>query len=294
MTPYLQQKIIGHAPKLPINEELFEELAVARTALTAAFELEESYDLLLGNYVEVERELLTASASNAIRNLNDYQDFFELRSTINRRVVNLLTATRLYLDQAPQRLADCAADPAKARSEFKLRTREHYDKFFSYRFLEALRNHVQHCGLAVHSVTQGVKCVSEGLEVSVQPYAEQRYLAVDGGFKSKILDEMPAKVLLTLAMREYLQCIGDLHMLVRSHIADHVLKARQLVGAQISRYATENNGETTGLSAFKLNPQGQVESIAMFLDWDDIREKLALRNSGLTALSRHFVTGRAS
>lgn len=293
MTPYLRQNIIGHAPKLPISEKLFQELAVARTVLTAAFALEESYDLLLRNYVEVEGELLTAAASNAIRDLNEYQDFFELRSTINRRVVNLLTATRLYLDQAPQRLADCAADPAKARSEFKLRTNEHYDTTFSYRFLETLRNHVQHCGLAVHSVTHGIKRVSEGLEISVQPYAEQRYLVADGVIKKKILDEMPEKVLLTLAMREYLQCIGDLHMLVRSHIADHVSKARQLVGAQISRYVSENDGETTGLSAFRLDAHGQLESIALFLDWDDVREKLATRNSGLVGLGQRFVTGRA-
>ena len=297
MSPYIRQAVIGQAPEMPISEQQFDELADARTVLSAAFGLEESYDLLIGNYVEVEKELLAAGASSAVRDLTEYQDFFELRSTINRRFVNLLTATRLYLDQAPQRLADCAVDPTKARSDFRLRTNEHYDGFFGYRFLEALRNHVQHCGLAVHRLRHEQKWLGEGanraLEISVHPFAERRYLAADGGFKAKILEEMPEEVVLSLAMREYLQCIGNLHMLVRSHIADRVSTARELIGNQIARYACESNGATIGLTAFRIDANGMKESMPLLLDWDDVRVKLVARNSGLVALSRHVVTGRA-
>ena len=298
MTPYIRQNILGNAPELPINEEQFEELAEARIVLTAAFGLEESYDLLIGNYVEVEKELLVAAASEAVRDRNEYQDFFELRSTINRRIVNLLTTTRLYLDQAPQRLKNCATDPEKARTEFKLRTNEHYDGFFSYRFLEALRNHVQHCGLAVHRLSHKSKWIGEGveraMEISIKPYAEKIFLAADGGFKSGILEEMPEEVVLTLAAREYLQCIGNLHTLVRSHVADRVSKSRKLISAQITRYANENDGATIGLTAYRINSLGKQETLPLFLNWDDVREKLVLRNSGLVGLGRHFVTGRAN
>jgi hypothetical protein len=297
VTPYIQKNTTGNALKLPITEAQFNELVEARVVLAAAFALEESYDLLIGNYVEVEEELLSAAARNAVRDINEYQDFFELRSTINRRVVNLLTATRLYLDQAPQRLADCAANPDMARREFKQRTSEHYDKFFSYRFSEALRNHVQHCGLAVHRMRHVSKWIGEGseraMEISVQPFAERRYLVSDGRFKKKILDEMPEEVVLTLAMREYLQCIGNLHILVRGHVADNVSRSRQLMDAHISRYATENAGATIGLTAFGFDSDGKVESLPLFLSWDDVREKLVSRNSGLVALGQHLVTGNA-
>lgn len=295
MTSYIRQKILSNAPALPITETQFNELSEARSVLAAAFGLEESYDLLIGNYVEVEKDLLAAAASNAVRDLNEYQDFFELRSTINRRVVNLLTTARFYLDQAPQRLADCAVDPHKARNEFKLRTQEHFDGLFSYRFLEALRNHVQHCGLAVHRLSLNRKWIGEGLErvmeISVQPYTEQRYLTADGGFKKSVLKEMPSEVVLTLVIREYLQCIGNLHTLVRSHIAERVSRSRQLINDQISRYAKENNGVTIGLNAFMSAPDGIQVSMPLMLDWDDVREKLVLKNSGLVSLSRHVVTG---
>lgn len=297
MTSYIRQSILGNAPELPISEAQFDAAQKARVVLAAAFALEESYDLLIGNYVEVEQDLLSATASNAVRDLSEYQDFFELRSTINRRVVNLLTATRLYLDQAPQRLSDCAIYPEKARADFKQRTREHYDSCFGYRFLEALRNHVQHCGLAVHSMSQSSKWIGEGemrvLELSIQPFTEKRYLAADGQFKRAILDEMQPKVVLTQHIREYLQRIGDLHKLVREHISGHVDDARQTIQAHISEYANQNNGSTIGLTAFRTGAQGRRETVPLLLDWDDVRVKLVARNSSMVALGRHVVTGRA-
>ncbi len=296
MTPYIQQNIIGNAPQLPISEQEFEALAEARTVLNAVFELEESYDLLIGNYIEVEKELLTAAASNAVQQLTEYSDFFELRSTVNRRVVNLLTATRLYLDQTPQRLANCAVDPARARKEFEQRTNQNYDKSFNYRFLEALRNHVQHCGLAVHSIKSTNEWIrdsgKEEMEISVQPFSEKLYCSADGKFKKLVLAEMPEKVSLMLAIREYLQHIGDLHMLVRSHVNDRAQKSRQLISEQISKYATENRGVTTGLTAFRLNAHKQKESLPLFLDWDDVRLRLVSRNKSMAALGRGVVTGR--
>jgi hypothetical protein len=297
MSSYLRQNVIGRVPELTISNEQFEAVADARAILTSAFAIEESYDLLIGNYVEVEQELLAATAINAVRDLHEYHDFFELRSTINRRVVNLLTATRLYLDQTPQRLADCASDPEGARSEFKQRTHDHYDATFGYRFLEALRNHVQHCGLAVHHLSLNKKWIGEGenqvLELSIQPFAEKRYLIMDGGFKQKVLDEMPKQVVLTLVIREYLQCIGDLHKLVRSHATERVKEARKTIEGHLSEYAKESNGAIIGLTAFRTDSLGRNESVPLLLDWDDVRIKLVARNSGMVALGRHVVTGRA-
>ncbi|WP_300177840.1 hypothetical protein [Rhodoferax sp.] len=229
--------------------------------------------------------------------MSEYHDFFELRSTINRRVVNLLTATRLYLDQTPQRLSDCATAPEDARSEFRQRTRDHYDATFGYRFLEALRNHVQHCGLAVHRLSLNKKWIGEGedrvLELSIQPFAEKRYLVTDGGFKKKMLDEMPDQVILTLLIRDYLQCIGNLHKLVRSHVTERVKEARQTIEGHLSEYSKENNGSTIGLAAYRTDSHGRKVSVPLMLDWDDVRIKLIARNSDMVALGRHVVTGRA-
>lgn len=298
MGSHLRLNSIGRAEEVGISDAEFDALVSARAILTAAFALEESYDLLIGNYVEVEQELLAATADSAVRNSSDYHDFFELRSTINRRVVNLLTATKLYLDQAPQRLALCAKEPEIARKEFEKNTNRHYEASSSYRFLEALRNHVQHRGLAVHSVSIKNRWIGEDegreLEISIQPLAEKRYLIDDRKFKKSVLAEMPEKIVLTRAIRQYLQCIGELQKLVRGYVEEHADAARSTIQQQISTYGAVNGGNTLGLTAYKTNASGEQQTVSLMLDWDDVRKKLVTRNSTLGALGRYVATGRAS
>lgn len=295
MTAYLSSGMFASTYKLSISDKQFDEVVKARETLASAFALEESYDLLVGNYVEVEQEVLAATVNNSVRNLYGDDDFFELRSTINRRVINLLTATRLYIDQTPQWLKKCAAQPKVACAEFETRKHFHYDNIFSYRFLEALRNHVQHCGLAVHSVTHGRKWHelqdSHELELSLTPLAEKSHLCMDSKFKKKILDEMPEKVVLMHAIREYLECIGDIHTMCRGHVVEHVKASRQTFESLLSAYAVQDV-PNFGIVAFRTDPCGREESVPLLLNWDDIRIKLVAQNSGMVVLSRKSITGR--
>ena len=63
MNSYLRKNVLGIEPILPITDEQFKALAEARSVLSAAFALEESYDLLIGNYVEFEQELLIGGST---------------------------------------------------------------------------------------------------------------------------------------------------------------------------------------------------------------------------------------
>jgi hypothetical protein len=175
----LQALVLQSTPRIPLTAEEFEELRCARMAMTAAFTLEEIYDLVLANFNELEVSVLHAAVSEMTRWEEDYQDYFEIRSGFNRRTLNLLSATRLYLDQFPQWLREVGADPEPIR---KL-TNELYDSHFEYRFMEALRNHVQHVGLAVHGVNMGSKWLPTGqrehLEFSVSPYTSRSSLEAD-------------------------------------------------------------------------------------------------------------------
>ena len=293
MTSYFCQSIISGSPVVTISEDQFAALKVAKEVLTAAFALEESYDLLVGNYVEMEQELLAAAAENIVRNMRGYQDAFKVRSTINRRVANLLTATRLYFDQVPQYLGRSAKDPEAVLEAFRTQTNNHHSTSFAYRFCEALRNHVQHRGLAVHIFGIGKKKFGNdnyrGIESSIQLSCEKRYLIADKAFKKQILDDMPEKIDLTQVIRTYLECIGNLHMFVRTCVADNANAARQTIHQHLSAYADTNAGKNIGLMAFSdTDPAG----VPLLLEWDDVRLELISRNSTLEALSRRFVTGR--
>lgn len=297
MRYYLRQQIIGRAAELQITEAEFKCIVAAKELLTGAFALEESYDLLVANYIELEQELLAAAAETLVRDMHEYQDFFYLRSTINRRVVNLLTTTRLYLDQAPQYLSTCAADSHAAKIELKKRLSEHYDTSIAYRFLEALRNHVQHCGLAVHKLSVGSQWrgqeESRVLEASVQPFTVRAYLSEDRSFKSKVLSETPAEVNLIAHIREYVQRLGDAHNYLRSISIPAAEEARRVLQKHIANYGAANESQTIGLAAVHSANQNGSQTIPLLLDWDDVRLQLIKRNSTVTNLNRRFVTGRA-
>ncbi|MEI7457355.1 MAG: hypothetical protein WCK93_11600, partial [Nitrosomonadales bacterium] len=50
MNAYIRKNVLGHVPKLPISDVQFDAASQARVVLAATFALEESYDLLIGNY----------------------------------------------------------------------------------------------------------------------------------------------------------------------------------------------------------------------------------------------------
>ena len=53
--------VLDSNPELPLTEEEFLRLKQSRSCLTAAFSLEEIYNLLLTNYRELEMEALGAA-----------------------------------------------------------------------------------------------------------------------------------------------------------------------------------------------------------------------------------------
>lgn len=298
MKYFLRQRIIGSAAKVSISAQEFLDIKKSRNILLSAFAVEEAYDLIVSNYIELEQEIVSAAACEGIREVHNYDDFFSLRSLLNRRFVNLLSTCRSYIDQTPQLLSECAVDPKSARDELKRCLSKNYDEFFSYRFFEALRNHVQHCGLAVHEVKIGGKWVETDefrvREVSVEPIAIRKFLEQDTKFKKELFSNMPDKLPLLGHLRKYMQAIGEAHLIVRTSIQDNANTSRTCIKAYIDAYAKENNGLTLGLGAIEAHDDelSDIESVPIFLDWDDVRLQLIQRNSGLRGLASRVVVSR--
>lgn len=283
--------ILDRNPEIFLREEEFQNLKQAKICLDSAFALEENYDLLLHNYRELEIEAITASVTEMTTNNYEYKDFFEIRTALNRRVLNLLSATRMYLDQYPQILHRIGVDSKDAKQVCS----QAYDNFFEYRFMEALRNHVQHEGLAVHGVTMGARRLpsedQQSLQYSVTPYASKSALE-NSDFKKKVLNESPEKIALLPAVRVYIGGIGSVHKKIREAIAPLTQSARCQFEGAISRHEAEAGKKYLGLAAVA-KEDAVVEKIPIFLDWDDVRQKLLKRNYPIENLANRFVTSRA-
>lgn len=290
MTYYLQPAVLGPPPPLKITKKEFEGLVDARQKLVAAFPIEENFDLLVSNYLELEQTVLSLAAADMVRYRWGYQEAFELRSRVNRRAVNFLTTARLYVDQIQRRVSACGHDSMP----IKLALNERYDANFEYRFIEELRNHVQHNGSAIHSVTSGARWLPDGRrerqEYAMSSCTLRRYLEQDKSFKPRVLAECPERVDFLKASRVYVESLGIVHKLVRQTVEPTIRAAHASVEDAIKRYNRHTKSSGIGLTAF-FTVHGRVQDqVPVFLDWDDVRESLRRRNGTFANLGRRFVT----
>ncbi|TXH17121.1 MAG: hypothetical protein E6R00_04990 [Gammaproteobacteria bacterium] len=120
---------------------------------------------------------------------------------------------------------------------------------------------------------------------------EKKFLQEDTQFHKKTLSEMPEDVEIIQASREYLQGLGQVHTQVRALLDQVVPDARQTLQQLIDTYAPLNNGRTLGLSVMQVDGEERKPLLPIFLNWDDVRQKLRTRNSTLGNLGRRVATG---
>jgi len=291
----LRKSVLGDVPEIEITAEEYAEFEKARNTLSNALEIEEKYEIVIRSYIDFERQILDTITIHMVRMPLDYIDFFEERLDLNIRLLNLLTAGRLYVDQLSQNVQECIPDVADATEIVKKFRSKEYDENKEYRFMEALRNYVQHRGIPVHWAQGWSRWTSledDGLmEYSMELASLRSSLTKDGEFKKEVLDEMDEKVDLKQATRCYIESLSNIHESVRTVIAESVTSARKLIKSAQNRYAAVNSENIVGLSAFKRTNQRFIDPIPLLLDWDDVRVKLQGRNRKATNLRKRYVTG---
>ncbi|MDG1751649.1 MAG: hypothetical protein P8I03_08315 [Thalassotalea sp.] len=290
----ITQDIIGKRVEIDIDDVKFCELYEAKETLSAAFSLEEKYELLLMNFLELEKEVLSNSAEYSLFDQREYSDFFDIRLKINRRVVNFLTSCRLYVDHAKKHIRTCLPHSANLKDEVNHLFNEEFDQHFEYRFCEKLRNHVQHQSLAVHTVTQGGMWINDQRVETTKVYSLKSELQYSDSFNKKYLAEMPDKVELISVFKKYIEILSNIHVKSRKLIKDSVQLSRSIIEQCISNYSSHNDGDVIGLSAshYKSGENGKQDKlnrVPLLLEWDDVRIKLESKNSQLLKFSHRKV-----
>lgn len=291
---------LGAHPEIELDDEKFKKLKHARKCLSNALAIEEKYELLLSNYLDLEKECLIITSDYMVRSNAGYAGFFDIRLAFNRRIVNLLTSTKLYIDQIQQHVRACISDDDMI-DKIKKSFSHEYDTCFEYRFMEALRNYVQHRGLAVHSTALGGRKVTNEknceLEYKTKVLTHKSEVETDNAFKKQISNEMTEKVDLMYASRVYVESISRVHCYIRKLLGNVSESSRKLISHYINEYEEINNGNSVGLNAVSFNTKEPideaVEKIPLLLDWDDIRLNLITKNGELHNLRRKFVSGSA-
>src|SRR5688500_18573447 len=84
----LRKRVLALVPEIEIDQARYQEYRRARYVLTNGLAIEEKYEIVVANYLELEQEVLRIAANDMVRGDFGYGGAFADRLALNRRVVN--------------------------------------------------------------------------------------------------------------------------------------------------------------------------------------------------------------
>jgi hypothetical protein len=270
----------------------------ATQAFRVALAVEEKFDLVLGNYVEYEMELVDLALNESIfRNL-DWSSFRIDTQRVVRRVVNLLTSTRLYVDHVQHGLGR-ESSSAVASINLKVILSEQYDRRLGYRAMEAMRNVVQHestAFLGLLYATDRVECTSQLQRHRAEPVVDMAALRMTK-FKLRVLNELDSlgpKVRVAMLVRDYVEGLAVVHETIRAQSAATLAASELVIRAAVERGRKLLGDDPVGLCMVAREPDRTAQPVYVNTHLVDQLEVLVRKNRDLSTLSKRFVSSEAS
>jgi plasmid maintenance system antidote protein VapI len=294
---FLKVAALGQFPEMEISENDYNEIVNARQTLTTALSIEEKYDLVLGNFLDLEKELLMLTVEKVVDHRFDYSRAYAVTSSLNRRVVNFVLSGKNYTELIASKASKCTGNDKEVEVSVKALTSKHYDESLDYRLMEALRNHLSHSGVAVHLVDNPDKWLLDdkkqatNLVFNIDIYALKSRLAENTGFKLSVLKELPDRIDLKKSTRSYLGAISSIQEEVRKITINTVENSRSVIEKHLKKYAELNSGSSFAVGAYSAaSHKLGLKPVMLLLDWDDIRIELSEKNQSTSNMEKRYVS----
>jgi hypothetical protein len=279
---------------IEISEAEFQRLKLAKNQLASSLAIEAKFDLVLGNYAEFEHEILILAAQKMVYSGLSWSSMHVDTQKVNRRVVNLLSAGRLYIDQTKHEAHSLGERPLVELLQET--ASQQYRAKLGYRALEELRNYTQHRDLPVHGLKYQSAWVNDhkNLTYRAVPVISVQRLREDSQLKHSIIGELKAigdNVPLTPLVREYVEGLSVVHEEFRKHTEGQTAQQEAMLRGVQDRWIDEvGNGHSVRIVA--LDAGGQcTEEEAIFEEFITRRKELAQNNAVLINLRFRFPSG---
>ena len=297
----LSQPWTGGKGPAVISKQEFDGLLEAKIALIQMLAFEEKMDMVLESLLEHERDFLELALRSAVFQEFDWSALRERTQLVNRRLLNLLSACQLYLDQVPQDLA-ALGDPT-LKKVFAGEVDKERQTRFAFRFMEAIRNYLQHRDVPIAGLLyDGAWVGGSGQQwrrhlvrpnVSVERLIQK--LRADRKFDKVVLKEIETKgksIDLKVCVREYVSSLGAIHARLRDHLEPRVTAWDSKVLDSLQRYQSKTQASLpVRLVARSLASQGvETESLQLFSDFIDRRVALVWKNRYTQNLDKFLIT----
>jgi hypothetical protein len=297
---------------LRISAETYASLKEALLSLMEVAYIEEKFDIVMENMFDLESEFLHITEKHLLFSSEwNRENWATLR--VNRRAINLLTACRLYLDHTNHHLHKLFGKMSHQLVAIKQCKSSQYDHFFGYRFMEAMRNFVQHRGYPISQLVLVQNAVKNergdiGYPQSKETLVREDIFPVclfediknDDNFKKAIIDEIetldPPIVNMKLAIREYVEGINNIHRSIRKCVNDYAPHWERRVATAIAHAEQMMKYRGNRLIAVKVDNKGkQIEHIPVSEKRiADIKKLVAKNETHVYGVARRFVASEAS
>jgi hypothetical protein len=219
--------------------------------------IEEAWGYVVANYEEFESDMLASVLR--VELYHGSADLTGIMHRLCRRLVNLLSVGRAYLDQMDRAVRDLYGDASDQSRRVRSSCSAEYDAKLGYRVCYHLRNHV-HRGFPVHGITSGGGWQKrpDGASVRteyVTPRLSVSALSDDREFKPDVLrqlEDIGERHDLKPLVRQFVESLSRIHGCARELLAADVAQAEVAVRSAIERYRAElgERESTIGLAAY--------------------------------------------
>jgi uncharacterized damage-inducible protein DinB len=282
---------------LPIDKADFERTQDAKERLIDVLRIEEKYNMLLENYEEFEKALLGATLNHVLFSEPVWASLVSMGYQTARRLQNVLSMARLYIDQVCHDLRVMYGSDAANLATFEEWTHQEYESRLGYRTMEALRNFMQHRSLPVQGMSIGGErreLASGSFNVyTIRPTIDIVEIREEGGFKPSVLAELEAighEVPLKQLLREYIEGLANVHHRLRVMLAGDVPKWKALLDEATARFAAAFPANPQHVSVVARHLDGTTDTHDIFRDFIDRLHWLQAKNSKGLNLKRQLIS----
>lgn len=290
---------INSTDQILISDQDFTDIRNSRFLVLEALAIEEKYYLLLQNYFDFEKALHDHALANLLFQDHDWSDKVDDIHIINKCLVNLLSAGKMYVDHIPQHLNDIYFPSLTESEGFTKVTNEQYDTSLGYRVFAALRNHTQHSDFPIQSLTyssNGINFTGKRLcRHSATANIHLEAIERNRKFKPAILEELAkiGKIIdIKPMVRQYMSSFAKIHIYTRNIIEATVSQSDYIILTALEKFTSEFPRKPIGLHAVAIDSSGNhTERLGIFSDAIERRKYLARRATVIQNIENHFISG---
>ena len=295
----LRRLILEDLREVTISQGQFTEAADAHKRMQLIVASEEKFDAIARNYLEFEGDMLNCALETALVGFGQGMEQMGVRRLLNRKLSNLLSATRSYADfmrHSAKLVLRTEADATNVIGLFS----ENYDQSLAYRILEELRNHAQHAGFPIQSVKYSTTPMRNlpgtPLKNTVAAMLDTEELEQNKRLKKSVVLEIShygKRVSLKHFVREYVALMASVHERFRELASPIFSKDASFVQGLAQNFSSSTGMAEVPVPLYAASFDGTqcVEQILLNGGLHEYGEFLAAGNANFTHASISFVSG---